>query len=282
MTKQFIAGRSIIEQILKYKIVVIAALCLLAIGSYTLMTDDSVEDKPERKISKREQELLNWARGSKRDSDKDGAANTEGTDNQSDSAPNASKTGSNTGKTPGKAPTGNQSNNSTSAPGTPNTSGNKPNTTAPPNNGKITEPPKDNVDQSKPLPVEGLTWKVRSVSTAEKLSFHNKEDVEIAKGKFLIVQLEVKSTGENEYFIDTEWIEAIGPDKQIYSTNSEVERWLEVFQDKKSLYYAQVAPGRTAVGYVVFDVPKDLKAADLAFYSMDESYEGYSSITIKF
>lgn len=273
-----------LQQIIKYKLVVLAATSILIIGLFAVLTDNSQkEEQSAKKLSARERKLVEWARGRKPASEEDGKSAVDKEQEPSSPTSANNKVG---GRAPGNvSPGGQQSTPTTST--TPGSNNNQPGVTqpgatGPQSGGVVKDPPKKNVKQNEPLAVPGLAWKVRSVKTADKLSFYDNNDVEVAKGKFLIVDLEVKTSGENEYFIDTEWIEAIAPNKQYYRTNSEIERWLEVFQDKRSLYNAQVAPGMVATGHVVFDIPKDLKTVDLAFYSMDDSYEGYSTITINF
>lgn len=200
---------------------------------------------------------------------------TNGTNNTSSSS---NKTTTNTGGGPAKPGSGT---NSTKQPGSTSPGSQKPKEDITPINedtGKIDTKPKNIVKQNQTLTIGGLAWKVLGVSTATEISYE--KDTDKPAGQFVIVELEAKATGQSTVTIDTEWVLAMDAAFNYYTNNIAAEGLLQ-FQGKDSLSWLDVAPGQKVEGYIVFDVPKDLKTVELAIFDMDIRTYDYGIITLK-
>lgn len=202
------------------------------------------------------------------------------TDGASQNNPGQNNTGGSTGVVTSRP----QVNGSGSGPGSKSPDSKTPGSKTPgradpidENTGKIVAKPKIVVKQAQPLLIGGLQWKVLSTTTSIDVS-HEKEK-ESAKGKFAIIELEVKNTSQKKINIDTEWIFAVDNNWTYYINDIYAETLL-LSQGKEALTGLDVEPGKTVKGLTIFDIPKDAKTFSLSIFDMDIMTYDFGNIEV--
>ncbi|MCM3584769.1 DUF4352 domain-containing protein [Mesobacillus maritimus] len=121
---------------------------------------------------------------------------------------------------------------------------------------KVEEAPKEeakeeyNVGQE--VAVEKLTYKVNGIE--ETTSVSNILGEKTTEGKFVIVDLTIGNKDKEARFIDTEMFRILTDDGTEYSSNSELDMYVN---EDIGFFMAEINPNLTKTGKVVFELPAD-------------------------
>jgi len=110
-------------------------------------------------------------------------------------------------------------------------------------------------------------WKITKSSTATEIG----EDLmgtffgEKADGIFIILDVEVENTGNSANYLMDSYLKLVDDQGREFSPSTAAAIYLK--PEGSALMFEQVNPGITKKGKIVFDVPKDLKVADIKISS---------------
>jgi hypothetical protein len=112
-----------------------------------------------------------------------------------------------------------------------------------------------------------FTWKITGSSTATEIG----QDIggsffgEKADGIFIILDVEVTNTGNSAQYLMDSYLKLVDDQGREFSPNSAAAIYLK--PEGSALMFEQVNPGITKKGKIVFDVPVDLKVANIRISS---------------
>ena len=112
-----------------------------------------------------------------------------------------------------------------------------------------------------------FTWKITKSSTATEIG----EDLggtffgEKADGIFIILDVEVTNTGNSAQYLMDSYLKLVDDQGREFSPDSTAAFYIK--PSGSALMFEQVNPGIVKKGKIVFDVPTDLKVADIRISS---------------
>ncbi|MFH1587076.1 MAG: DUF4352 domain-containing protein [Candidatus Diapherotrites archaeon] len=104
-----------------------------------------------------------------------------------------------------------------------------------------------------------------------------------ANGIYLIVEVEVKNVGKKAEYLTSSNIKIIDDQEREFETDSSAAIYLDMdpeFEDAKTLLFDKLNPGLTQKGYLVFDIPEDIKGViqivDNSFYATEVAWVSWA------